>query len=250
MYKTEQITEFINELAPFELAEDWDNVGPLVQCKPAVTGVLLALDITDEVVQESIDKKCNVIVSHHPVIFKPMAQINSSDIVFKLITHNITAICAHTNLDIVEGGVNDVLADIFELQQTEVFDLCGRAGFLKKETTLKELALQCRDKLNAHVQAVDSKKPIKRVAVFGGAASGLVEPAIRDKVDCVITGEVKHHEALDALHMGVSMLSVGHYASEFPMMRVLAEKLKETFEQLPVHLTTVGQEPFSYYGKI
>ena len=110
MARVREICECLEQLAPKELAESWDNVGLLVECGAEVTSVLVALDITDEVVAEAELQGCQLIVAHHPVIFKPLRTLARRDVAFRLVKKNISAICMHTNLDAAEGGVNDVLA--------------------------------------------------------------------------------------------------------------------------------------------
>ena len=113
--------------APPELAEHWDNPGLLVDCGGNVHRVLVTLDITPEVVAEAAAKQCTVIVAHHPVIFDPLKRLCPADVPYQLVRAGISAICMHTNLDAAEGGVNDVLADLFGIRQRTVFaDGCGR----------------------------------------------------------------------------------------------------------------------------
>ena len=113
MTTVQQVYEGMQRLAPPELAEHWDNPGLLVDCGGAVRRVLVTLDITPEVVAEAAAKQCTVIVAHHPVIFDPLKRLCPADVPYQLVQAGISAICMHTNLDAAEGGVNDVLADLF-----------------------------------------------------------------------------------------------------------------------------------------
>ena len=132
--------EAMQAIAPLELAEHWDNPGLLVDCGGAVRRVLVTLDITPEVVEEAAAGGCELIVSHHPVIFDPLKKIGPQDVPFQLVQAGISAICMHTNLDAAEGGVNEVLAGIFGMRDWEVFaDGCGRVGEVEP-ITVPELA--------------------------------------------------------------------------------------------------------------
>ena len=124
MTTVRQVYEAMQAIAPLELAEHWDNPGLLVDCGGQMHRVLAALDITPEVVAEAAAKQCEMIVSHHPVIFDPLKKIGPQDVPFQLVQAGISAICMHTNLDAAEGGVNEVLAGIFDMKNMETFAEC------------------------------------------------------------------------------------------------------------------------------
>ena len=127
MTTIQQLYEAMQALAPLELAESWDNPGLLVDCAGEVTRVLVTLDITPEVVAEAAAKHCEAIVAHHPVIFDPLKKLGPQDVPFQLVRAGISAICMHTNLDAAAGGVNEVLAGIFGMQDPEPFaEGCGQ----------------------------------------------------------------------------------------------------------------------------
>ena len=129
MATTNDIYAEMQRYAPLELAESWDNPGLLVDCGREVSRVLVTLDITPEVVEEAAAGGCELIVSHHPVIFSPLKKLTPRDVSFQLVQKGISAICMHTNLDAAEGGVNEILAGIFGMRDWEVFaDGCGRVG--------------------------------------------------------------------------------------------------------------------------
>ena len=140
MATTNDIYAEMQRYAPLELAESWDNPGLLVDCGREVSRVLVTLDITPEVVEEAAAGGCELIVSHHPVIFSPLKKLTPRDVSFQLVQKGISAICMHTNLDAAEGGVNEVLAGIFGMRDWEVFaDGCGRVGEVEP-ITVPELA--------------------------------------------------------------------------------------------------------------
>ena len=128
MTTVQQLYEAMQRIAPLELAEHWDNPGLLVDCAGEVTRVLVTLDITPEVVAEAAAKHCEAIVAHHPVIFDPLKKLGPQDVPFQLVRAGISAICMHTNLDAATGGVNEVLAGIFGMQDPEPFAEGGAAA--------------------------------------------------------------------------------------------------------------------------
>ena len=151
MATTNDIYAEMQRYAPLELAESWDNPGLLVDCAREVSRVLVTLDITPEVVEEAAAGGCELIVSHHPVIFSPLKKLTPRDVSFQLVQKGISAICMHTNLDAAEGGVNEVLAGIFGMQDWEVFaDGCGRVGEVDP-ITVPELARKAN-----HHAAIDA----------------------------------------------------------------------------------------------
>ena len=128
MTTVQQLYEAMQRIAPLELAESWDNPGLLVDCGGEVTRVLVTLDITPEVVTEAAAKHCEAIVAHHPVIFDPLKKLGPQDVPFQLVRAGISAICMHTNLDAAAGGVNEVLAGIFGMQDPGALSSDGRAA--------------------------------------------------------------------------------------------------------------------------
>lgn len=126
MYELQQICRFMEQWAPPALAEEWDNPGLLVDAGSLVRRVLVTLDITPAVVEEAHRLGCQLVVSHHPVIFKPVRRLQSADAAFLLARYGISALCAHTNLDAAEGGVNDVLAGLLELEDVQPLEGLGR----------------------------------------------------------------------------------------------------------------------------
>ncbi len=241
-----EVYNAIGEIAPFDTAEPWDNSGILVNCGGDISAVLVALDITNEVVSEAAAEGCGLIVAHHPVIFKPMRKLAHGDVVYRLARKGISAVCAHTNLDAAAGGVNDILAAIFGVVDAQVFANVGRVGELKKPTTTAELAADCAKRFGSQVRFADAGRPINRLAVLGGSGGGLLDEAIAAGADCILTGEADHHDAIDAKHAGVSLVVAGHFSTEFPLVPVLADWLGKRFPQMRVQASRRDKDPFSY----
>ena len=257
MTTVQQVYEVMQRLAPPELAEHWDNPGLLVDCGGAVRRVLVTLDITPEVVAEAAAKQCTVIVAHHPVIFDPLKRLCPADVPYQLVQAGISAICMHTNLDAAEGGVNEVLAGIFGMQDWEVFaDGCGRVGEVDP-ITVPELARKAQAVLGGRcnrprsgpavqVKFADSGKTVKRLAVISGAGGSMFEDALAVRADCLLTGEANHHAAIDAVRLGLSLVAAGHYATEFPVCAAIADRLRAAFPELEVRVSGENRDPFTY----
>ena len=257
MTTVQQLYEAMKQIAPLELAEHWDNPGLLVDCGGGVRRVLVALDITPEVVAEATEKHCEAIVSHHPVIFDPLRKLCPQDVPFRLVQAGISAVCMHTNLDAAEGGVNEVLAGIFRMQDMEVFaEGCGRVGSVE-EITVPELARKAQQELAARCNApengpavqvkfADSGKTVKRLAVISGAGGSMFEDALAVGADCLLTGEANHHAAIDAVRLGLSLVAAGHYATEFPVCAAIADRLHAAFPELEVRVSGENRDPFTY----
>ncbi len=237
------IENYLIEIAPRELALEWDNIGNIVSIDEQVTNVLCALDITDDVVKEAIEKKCNVIVSHHPIIFKPIKRLKNTDIVFKLAKNGINAICMHTNLDAADGGVNDVLAAKFNLKNIRAFgEGMGRMGELEDELSADEFLSFTSNQLGASF-ATHANNKIKTVAVLGGSGGDFMHEAFSLGADAYITGEAQHHFALDANHLNKLLVVSGHYATEKPVINALALKLKQKFSEITIIESEKEQSP-------
>ena len=250
MTTVQQLYEAMQALAPLELAESWDNPGLLVDCAGEVTRVLVTLDITPEVVAEAAAKHCEAIVA-------PLKKLGPQDVPFQLVRAGISAICMHTNLDAAAGGVNEVLADIFGVQDPEPFaGGCGRVGSIEP-ITVPQLARKAQQELAARCNApdagpavqvkfADTGKPVQRLAVISGAGGSLFEEALAVGADCLLTGEANHHHACDAKRLGLSLIAAGHYATEFPVTAAVAEKLRAALLGVEVLVSTANKDPYTY----
>ena len=224
MTTVRQVYEAMQAIAPLELAEHWDNPGLLVDCGGQMHRVLAALDITPEVVAEAAAKQCEMIVSHHPVIFDPLKKIGPQDVPFQLVQAGISAICMHTNLDAAEGGVNEVLAGIFDMKNMETFaEGCGRVGAIE-EIAVPELARKAQQELAARCNQPKNGPAVQVKFVDAG----------------------KHHHAIDAKRLGLSLITAGHYATEFPVTAAVAAKLRAALPELEVLVSTENRDPYTY----
>ncbi len=233
------IIKIMEEIAPPAMAEDWDNVGLMLgrRCK-AVKKLLLALDITGEVVQQAIAQKADMIITHHPLIFRGLKRVTDNEwqqeLLLTLAEKGIAVYSAHTNLDCVSSGVNDVLAKKLHLDSVDVLDSdngLGRIGIVPA-CSLQEFAAMVKKVLRADYVAVgDAGKQVHKVAVCGGAGSDLISLALLCGADTLVTGDIKYHEAQQAVFSGLNVIDAGHQPTELPVMDDLADRLSQRFAQ-------------------
>ena len=244
------IYDFIDSFAPFDAQCDWDNSGIIVgESFKSVKKIAVVLDITPEAVIHAAEMNADLIVSHHPVIFRATKSFTDSDPAFLLAKHGIAAICAHTSLDVAKGGVNDVLAETLGFKNAIQLTENGEAAIIRiaeiDETTGEALAKLCTEKLATGVRIADGGKTIKKVALCGGAGADFIHEVSAAGCDAYITGDVSHHEFLDAKALGLTLIAAGHFETENPVVAAVAEKIKENFE---VQVEIIAQpSPVNYY---
>ena len=252
MPTVKQIYDFINSLAPFCTQESWDNSGLLLgNPDKEVSLVSLALDATNDTVAAAKADCAELMITHHPVIFSPAKKILAGSVIYELLTNGISAISAHTCLDSAEGGVNDTLAAILELEDITPLELDGtdtplvRVGRLKAPMSGDEFAKYVKAKLGCNLRLADAGNEIKTVAVCGGSLSSLTYELI-GKVDAFVTGDLTHHYFIDAAYNGLTAVAAGHFETENPVMSVLKAKLEAKFPE--VSFTLINQKnPVKYY---
>ena len=247
-YTPQQVLEILQQLAPAELACHWDNVGLLVDAGRPVTAIATALDITPAVVEEAALNGCQLIVSHHPVIFDPLKRLSAGEVPALLLQNGISAICMHTNLDAAEGGVNDTLSDLLGIRDRRNFaENCGRIGTLAKPVTAAQLAALCGEMLHTHCKFVEAARPIRTLAEVSGAGGSYLQEAIDLGADCFVTGEAAHHIALLAKQKGVGLVVAGHWGTEHPIARVLAEQLAARLDDtVRIAPALTDRDPYDY----
>lgn len=237
--KVKDIYRYLCTKAPVELQMDFDNSGFLVgDPEQVVSNVLIALDITSEVIEEAIDHNVQLIVSHHPVIWEPMKQVLTSDPqqnkVINLIKNNISAICMHTNLDIVDGGVNDRLMDLLGARTTGILEYtdsengCGRLGELDEPMDLQPFMERCKSILQARgLRFHDAGNKVHRIAVMGGSGGNELHLAWENGCDTYITSDIKYDVFLLAKEVGINLIDADHFSTENPVTEVLYQWLND-----------------------
>lgn len=254
MTKVAEILAFLDEFAPVASKMDFDNVGLLVgRSTTDVRRVVVALDILPETILEAESLGAQLIVAHHPVIFRPAASVTDRDTtglrVLMLAERGIAAICMHTNLDAAVGGVNDVLAERLGLKDVQILpdsdNICRFGRVLS--TKLGDFAKFVRDSLDANgVRFHDAGRSVERVAVGGGACGEYVSAALAAGCDTLVVGEAKHHEFLEAQMLGLNLVEVGHFASENVVCGALVKRIGERFADVEVTLSETQQEVMEY----
>lgn len=263
MATVREVYDYLDTLAPFHLQMSFDNGGFLVgRGESLVTKILISLDITEDVVEEAVSLGAQLIVSHHPVIFHPAKEMTDSSPtgrrLLALAENRIAAICAHTNLDAVAGGVNDALAQRLGLTRIGLLHQdgvdsggapygIGRVGETAGEMTCTEFAAFVKVALGANgVRYVDGGRPVRRVAVGGGSCSSMMGEALALGCDTFVTSDVKYDGFLDARAQGLNLIDAGHFPTENMVCPVVADWLKKRFPQVEIYLSTRHHEVFSY----
>lgn len=238
--KCKDIIKQLETIAPVHYAEKWDNVGLIVgDEEQEVHKVLIALDPSTEVIEQAIEQQCDMIITHHPLIFSPMKKITNNDFIGKrilsMMNNSIVYYAMHTNMDIAimadESATMIGLKDTVPLEQVDSSDLqvgIGRFGNLTREMSLLELAKEVKKQFHLDdVRVVgDLKRDIRTVAISTGSGEDFIENAILMGADVLITGDIRHHKALDAIERNLSIIDAGHYGTERFMVEWLAAHLK------------------------
>lgn len=225
-----EIMEYCDQIAPFALADDWDNVGLLAGAEDTAVGkVLLALDITPTVIREAKEIGAELIVSHHPVIFDPLRALEPDTAPYLLAKYDVAALCLHTDLDRAEQGVNTQLAKALGLQNTELFpDEYLLVGDPEQPMSAEDFAAFIKERLDApSIRYTDGR--VTRVAVSSGGGGEGVELYRKYGFDAFVTGELKHHHYLFAVERGVAAFDAGHFSTENVVTEPLREILSQAF---------------------
>jgi len=233
MITVNDLYDVLNKKIPAELSCDWDNDGRMCIPTPEreVKRVLLCLDASMKAVDYAAANGFDCIVTHHPLIFSPMKNIDASvsgahDKIVKLIKNGIAVLSFHTRLDKVENGVNDVLTEALGLYGTEAFSDVGKMGCVEK-TFFKEFALKVKKTLGAEkLVCVDAGKKVQRIAVVGGSGKGYLAEAAEKGCDTFLTGEMPFNCEHDAVEYGVNLICAGHYYTE----NIVCQRLKGLIE--------------------
>lgn len=254
MTTVQDILDFMQTVAPVELKMDWDNVG--LSCgsrSGAVTSILLALDPFEHVCQEAVDVGADLLITHHPLIFRPFPMVTDDAAITRglmnLCRHGISAIGAHTNLDCAAGGVNDVLAELLGLRNIETI---GSEGVLRTGTidscSLPQFLNRVKTVLGTPVlRYTDGGKAVHKVCVGGGGCSGMLFDAVQAGCDTFVTADAKYNEWWDAYEQGLSLIDAGHFYTENPVMSVLAQKLRSAFPEIRVKISEKHQDCMKFY---
>ena len=256
MAKVQAIESALFAWAPKELAADWDNVGLLVgDPEQEVKKVLIALDITEGIVEEAAELGAELIVAHHPVMncaWHPVQTLRADDPLGRklrtLVKKDISAICMHTNLDAAEGGVNDALAEKLGLLDISPLgeDGIGRIGTINGEKSLAEYTSFVVKSLGCHgARFRCGGKTVHRVAVGGGACGSYIAAAKAAGCDTFVTSDLKYNDFLDT--EGLNLIDAGHYPTENVICPVIADRLGRAFPEVEFVISASHQEAIGFY---
>ena len=263
MATVNDILTYLETLAPRSMKMDWDNVGLLCGSrKQEVTKVLVALDPFEGVCQEAAAWGAQLIVTHHPLIFRALKSITDDTSIGRsiqlLCREGISAINAHTNLDCAPGGVNDRLAATLGLSDIEVIDPMGTDengvewGLLRKgtvqEQTLSDFLPTVKAALGCEgLRYVDGGKPVCKVAVGGGACASELMDAYWAGCDTFVTSDVKYNQFWDARDLGLNLIDAGHFCTENPITACLAERIAAKFPDAEVKISETHRDCMKFY---
>ena len=264
MATVNDIYDFLNDLAPVRYQMDFDNAGFLVgDGSAAVERVLLALDITDDVIAEAAALRAQLIVSHHPLIFTPLRRATADDLtgrkLLALARNGIAAVCMHTNLDIADGGVNDALMAALGAEVTGGLEpsgtdadggvlTCGRVGRLPEPMALSDFLPYVADRLRANgLHYVDGGRPVQKLAVCGGSGGSMLDLAAQKGCDTFVTADVKYDRFLAAKELGVNLIDADHFCTENVVIPVLQAKLQQRFPAVAFPISQVHHQTVQTY---
>ena len=259
--KIKEVLCALERFAPLPLQEDFDNAGLQVGLTEAeVSGALLCLDVTEAVVDEALEQGCNLIVAHHPLIFRPLKRISDANfvqrVVIKAIQHQITIAAMHTNMDNARGGVNFKIAEKLGLQNIrffapkEVDGVEGGSGVIgewAKGMTAEDFIREVKACFGVKCVHANQllQRPVRRVAICGGAGAFLLGDAIRQGADAFITGEMHYHDYFDH-EQEIQICVIGHYESEQYTKEIFKSIIEERCQGVRTVLSQVNTNPIIY----
>jgi dinuclear metal center YbgI/SA1388 family protein len=262
--KVGDFVSLFQQIAPFHLQESYDNSGLLTgSYDTVVSKVMLCLDMTEEVLEEAIEKGCNLIIGHHPIIFKGLKRINGNNyverVVIKAIKQDLMLLAVHTNLDnVLLQGVNQKIADKLELSKIEILAPksetdarigAGCLGYLNAPMLITDFLNHVKSSMQTSCirYSGNPKTMIHKVAICGGSGSFLLPHAIKEGAHAYVSADFKYHEFFDAEDK-ILVADIGHYESEQYTIELFNDILRNNFPNFAVHMTSVNTNPIKYYS--
>lgn len=257
--KCYEIMEKLETLSPSSYAESWDNIGLLAGRRDKeVNTIYIALDATDDVIEEAVRLKADLLLTHHPLIFKKLDRVNTDDFigrrVFRLIQNDICYYAMHTNFDVM--GMADAAADEIKLQNSQVLNVtyeddiskegCGRVGRLSKKMSLAECAQLVKNAYQVPNVRVfgELADMVEVAAVMPGSGGSYIKDALQAGADVMITGDIDHHEGIDAVAQGLNVIDAGHYGIEKLFIPYMQEFLQRELQGVTIYRAEI-KEPFT-----
>jgi dinuclear metal center YbgI/SA1388 family protein len=237
--KVKDVLDYLNGFAPFDMSEDWDNCGLLIGSEnDDIKGILVCVDVTESVLDEAIKSNKNLIIAHHPIIFGGINSVLADTIIYKAIKAGMSVIGFHTCYDNCNKGVSYILAKTLGLKNITQNALYKSLFVGEKHyKNVSSLAKDINSALDTNSLFIDTKKPIMKIAVCGGSGGDFLNAAFSMGADAFVTGECKYHELLEAYEKGFTVITAGHFETEFPAMADLMNSLKKNFPVIDVTLS-------------
>ena len=258
--KLQEIIDIVEDWAPIELAEDFDNVGLIIgDSKSDVKKALITLDTLEVVIEEAIENSCDLIISFHPIIFNGIKKINNQTyverVVSKAIKNNINIYAIHTNLDNHPKGVSFQISKYLEMENTKILipkdgfsGGMGMIGNLKEKLSEKELLVFVKSKMKTKTikHSPFLNKKIRKLAVLGGSGSFAIEEAIEAGADCFISADLKYHDYFKAENK-ILLLDIGHYESEQYTKELILNFLRKKIPKFACIISKSKTNPVNYF---
>lgn len=251
MVTVKEISDYINTFAPYVTQCHWDNCGVLIgDIEKEINKIGFTLDLTAETLLKAVESGVDMIITHHPVIFKAQKSFVKGNIAFDAAVKGITVLSAHTCFDCAEGGVNDVLCEIFDIKNVqgvpseECATPMARIGDVE-ETSSLNFAKKVSERLGTVCRVVDCNNTIRKVAVCGGSGADFIDDVAKIGADAYVTGDMSHHDFLYAEEIGLTVIAAGHFETENPSMKALEKFVSEKFREVETCLL-VQSNPVKY----
>lgn len=257
MQTVNDVAKKLGQIAPERFAESYDNVGLIIGDETAyVTKALVCHDVTLDVVEEAKKMGANLIVTYHPIIFNPIKKLTykSDRVAFECMKNDISVIAAHTNFDVCDGGINDVMCAVLGLQNIKPLQKIpgenvgyGRIGQLPDFMSPADFASFVKRAFNAQgIRYVPGGRKVKTVAVVGGSGGSFMDDVLAVNADAFVTGDLKHNLFISAYTHRLTLIDAGHYATEAPGVMMLCERLSRCFDDLAFRLAEASVEKVRY----
>jgi len=262
--KIRQVLEALEQFAPLPLQESWDNAGLQLGLTEAdVSGALLCLDVNEQIVDEAIRKGCNLIVSHHPLLFRGLKQISGADYVqrcvIKALKNDIVIISMHTNMDNAKNGVNWKIAERLGLQELRFLapspleraggeaSGSGVIGSLPEPMAADDFILMVKRQFGVECALCNEllRRPIQKVALCGGAGDFLLDDALRQGADAFITGEMHYHQYF-GYEQRIQICVIGHYQSEQFTTEIFRDIINKECPGVRTEIAETNTNPILY----
>ena len=255
--KIKQVLCALEQFAPLPLQESWDNAGLQVGLTEAeVSGALLCLDVSERIVDEAVAKGCNLIVSHHPLLFRGLKQISGANdvqrAVIKAIKHDIVVVSMHTNMDNARNGVNWKIAERLGLtdiqpMSAEQEKMTGAMGMLPTLMPADDFVLLVKKQFDVECAQCNEllRRPIQRVAICGGAGDFLLDDAVRQGADAFITGEMHYHQYF-GYEQRIQICVIGHYQSEQFTSEIFRDIIQRECPEVVTYMAETNTNPIIY----